>query len=84
MLRRALAALIARHASLRTTFAAIEGKPMQFVTLQDEGGLIDVTLFPGHCPPVPHLLLGPYLARGVVEDQYGVITLTAKRFELVS
>jgi DNA-directed DNA polymerase III PolC len=59
-----------------------EGKPMQFVTLEDEWGLVEVTLFPGTCPPVPHLELGPYLAAGVVEDQYGVVTLTARRFGL--
>jgi hypothetical protein len=40
-----------------------------------------VTLFPGQCPPVPRLLVGPYLAEGVVEDQLGVISLTARRFE---
>jgi DNA polymerase III alpha subunit len=59
-----------------------EGKTMQFVTLEDEWGFIDVTLFPGACPPVSYLALGPYLAEGVVEDQFGAVTLTAQRFEL--
>ena len=38
--------------------------------------------FPGACPPVSYLALGPYLAEGVVEDQFGAVTLTAHRFEL--
>jgi DNA polymerase-3 subunit alpha/error-prone DNA polymerase len=59
-----------------------EGQTMKFVTLEDEWGLVEVTLFPGTCPPVTHLELGPYLASGVVEEQYGVVTLTAHRFEL--
>ncbi|HEX5269721.1 MAG TPA: hypothetical protein VFW33_04495, partial [Gemmataceae bacterium] len=45
-----------------------KGRPMQFVTLEDEWGLIEVTLFPGACPPRPYLTLGPYLASGTVEE----------------
>jgi DNA polymerase-3 subunit alpha len=59
----------------------VDGRAMQFVTLEDEWGLIEVTLFPGTCPPVAYLTLGPYLASGIVEDQYGVLTLTARRFQ---
>jgi hypothetical protein len=54
---------------------------MQFVTLEDEWGLVEVTLFPGTCPAAPYLTLGPYLAAGVVEEQYGVLTVTARSFE---
>jgi DNA-directed DNA polymerase III PolC len=57
------------------------GRDMQFITLEDEWGLTDVTLFPGTCPLVGHLTLGPYVATGIVEDQYDVVTLTAERFE---
>jgi DNA polymerase III alpha subunit len=57
-----------------------DGRTMQFVTLEDEWGLIEVTLFPGICPPIAYLTLGPYLATGVVEEQYGVRTVTARRF----
>jgi DNA polymerase III alpha subunit len=56
------------------------GRPMQFVTLEDEWGLIEVTLFPGACPPRPYLALGPYLAAGTVEECYGVLTLNARSF----
>jgi error-prone DNA polymerase len=59
-----------------------DGRAMQFITLEDEWGLTDVTLFPGTCPLVGHLTLGPYVATGIVEDQYDVVTLTAERFEL--
>src|SRR5262249_29860133 len=57
-----------------------DGRDMQFITLEDEYGLMDVTLFPGSCPLVPHLVLGPYLVTGTVEEQYDVVTLTAERF----
>ena len=59
-----------------------DGRTMQFVTLEDEWGLIEVTLFPGSCPPVAYLSLGPYVATGVVEEQYGVVTVTARSFRL--
>ena len=59
----------------------VHGSDMQFVTLEDEWGLMEITLFPGTCPLVNHLELGPYLATGVVEDQLGVITVTAWSFE---
>jgi hypothetical protein len=54
---------------------------MQFVTLQDEHGLMEMTLFPGTCPLHPYLRLGPYLVTGTVEEQYDVVTLTAEKFE---
>jgi len=58
----------------------VKGDDMQFVTLEDEGGLMEVTLFPRTCPLVNHLELGPYLVTGLVEDQLGVITVTARSF----
>ena len=60
---------------------AADGRPLQFVTLEDEYGLVEVTLFPGECPHVPYLTMGPYTATGVVEELHGVITLWARRFE---
>jgi DNA-directed DNA polymerase III PolC len=54
------------------------GRPMQFITLEDETGLVDVTLFPGNAALLPYLVLGPYLATGVVEEQYGALTLNAQ------
>jgi DNA-directed DNA polymerase III PolC len=54
------------------------GRQMQFITLEDETGLIDVTLFPGNAKLLPYLQLGPYQAVGVVEEQYGALTLNAQ------
>jgi DNA-directed DNA polymerase III PolC len=58
----------------------VDGREMQFITLEDEWGLIEVTLFPGTCSPVPYLSLGPYLATGTVEEQHGVVSVTARSF----
>jgi DNA polymerase-3 subunit alpha len=58
-----------------------DGRDMQFVTLEDEWGLIECTLFPGTCEPVAYLAMGPYTATGRVEEQFGVVTLTAEKFE---
>ena len=51
------------------------------MTLEDEHGLAEVTLFPGTCPQVPYLTMGPYTATGTVEEQCGVFTLNARSFE---
>jgi DNA-directed DNA polymerase III PolC len=56
------------------------GEEMQFVTIEDEWGLVDVTLFPRLCPPVPHLGIGPYIVEGEIDEQYDVLTVTARRF----
>jgi DNA-directed DNA polymerase III PolC len=61
-----------------------DGRPVQFVTLEDEDGLAEVTLFSGQCPQIPYLTMGPYVAGGVVEEQRGVYALTAKSFERAS
>jgi DNA polymerase III alpha subunit len=60
-----------------------KGRPMQFVTLEDEWGLIEVTLFPDSAPQTPYLTLGPYLAAGTVEEHYGVLTVNADSFRRV-
>src|SRR5262249_46261980 len=58
-----------------------QGRPMQFVTLEDEWGLMEVTLFPGSSGLAPYLTPGPYLAAGTVEDRYGVLTVNASNFQ---
>jgi len=67
-------------ATARYTFTK-DDRPLQFVSLEDEHGLAEVTLFPGTCPQLPHLTIGPYEATGMVEEQYGVFTITARSFE---
>jgi DNA-directed DNA polymerase III PolC len=59
------------------------GVEMQFITLEDEWGLMEVTLFPGTCELIANLKMGPYLATGVVDEMYGVFTITAEKLELV-
>ncbi len=57
-----------------------DGWPLQFITLEDEQGLTETTLFPDECRAIPYLTMGPYTATGVIEEQYGVCTLTAQSF----
>ncbi len=57
-----------------------DGRLLQFITLEDEQGLTETTLFPDECPSIPYLTMGPYTATGVIEEQYGVYTLTARSF----
>jgi DNA polymerase III alpha subunit len=64
-------------ASRRTTTES--GKPMQFISLEDETGLADVVLFPGNCNPIAHLSIGPYVVQGIVEEHHGVAVLAATK-----
>jgi DNA polymerase-3 subunit alpha len=75
-----VAGLVAAGRNARTQ----DGREMQFITLEDEWGLIEVNLFPGTCPLLPHLELGPYVASGIVDDHLGVPALTAHRFRIPS
>lgn len=59
----------------------VQGKPMQFLSLLDETGLADLTLMPGGAPPVTHPHLGPWMASGVVEERYDVVTLAVQAIE---
>jgi DNA-directed DNA polymerase III PolC len=86
--QRVRASELPAHVGQRVTVAGLvaasrqtateNGRQMQFITLEDETGLIDVTIFPGNAPLVPYLQLGPYQAVGVVEEQYGALTLNAQ------
>lgn len=64
-------------AARRTTTES--GKPMQFISLEDETGLADVVLFPGNCKPIAHLSIGPYVVQGIVEEHHGVPVLSATK-----
>ncbi len=57
-----------------------DGRDMQFLSLEDEWGLIEINLFPG-CPLLSHLELGPYLAEGIVNNHLDVLTINATRVE---
>jgi DNA polymerase III alpha subunit len=45
-----------------------KGLEVQFITLEDEWGLMEVTIFPGTCRLVRRLTVGPYIVEGVVEE----------------
>ena len=54
------------------------GRRMQFVTLEDETGLVELVLLPGVFAALgdPVSSPGPFLVDGVVEDDHGDVTLT--------
>ena len=60
---------------------------MLFLTMDDEFGLFEVTVFPDAMRRLGPLLgsdppYGPYVIEGTVEDQYGAVTICAQRVEL--
>jgi error-prone DNA polymerase len=54
------------------------GQAMKFITLEDTTALYDATLFPEVYRRCHHLLSPhrPYVVRGLVEEEFGVVTLT--------
>ncbi|HEU4685134.1 MAG TPA: DNA polymerase III subunit alpha [Nitrospira sp.] len=56
-----------------------DGQAMEFITLEDLTALYDATLFPDVYRRCCHLLSSsrPYIVRGLVEQEFGVTTLTA-------
>ncbi len=58
------------------------GQTMLFLTLDDEYGLFEATVFPGVYSAVGVLdRYGPYLISGWVQEQYGSVTVTAETVE---
>ena len=59
---------------------------MMFITLEDEKGLFEVTLFPPIYRKYCYMLkgCGPYVVKGKVEDQYGALTITLEMLQLCS
>ena len=57
-----------------------QGDPMEFVTLEDTTGLYETTFFPEAYRRFCHLLASdrPYLLHGVVEADFGAVTLTVR------
>ena len=56
------------------------GEPMEFATFEDTTALYDATLFPDVYRRCCHLLStdSPYVLRGLVEEHFGVATLTVQ------
>jgi DNA polymerase-3 subunit alpha/error-prone DNA polymerase len=55
-----------------------KGEPMEFLTFEDETGLVETTFFPEAYRRFCHLLdrERPYLLSGKVEEDWGAVTLT--------
>ncbi len=62
-----------------------KGEPMVFLTLEDEDGVVETTLFPDAYRRWGHVLrdAGPFIAEGTVERHHGVATLTVERLKRV-
>lgn len=58
-------------------------EPMQFATFDDGHGLVECVLFPDVYRERAHVLFdqGPFLWRGVVEEEFGVQTVTVTHLE---
>ena len=67
------------------TVSTKTGEVMEFLTFEDETGLVETTFFPGIYNRYAHVLDSgrPYLLEGLVESDYGAVTLTVKRVEPV-
>ena len=62
------------------------GEPMEFMTLEDQTGMYDATLFPTTYRRYCHLLnTNPaYMLTGLVEEHFSTVTLTVKELELLT
>jgi DNA polymerase-3 subunit alpha/error-prone DNA polymerase len=62
-----------------------QGEPMEFVTFEDETGVVETVFFPEayrrFCDVLEYRR--PYLLDGQVEEDYGAITLTVSRATLI-
>jgi DNA polymerase III subunit alpha len=69
----------------KTTVVKRSGEPMKFMTLEDETGLVEITLFPQVYAAYGGRLLsrGPYLVQGLVEDDHGAVSVTAESLVLI-
>ena len=58
-----------------------KGEPMEFLTFEDQTGLVETTFFPEAYRRFCHLLdrERPYLLEGKVEEDWGAVTLTVEK-----
>jgi error-prone DNA polymerase len=63
-----------------------KGEPMEFVTLEDQTGLYDATVFPNTYRRYCHLLATnqAYVVTGLVEEQFSTVTLTVRELQLLA
>jgi len=86
---RHLARLVGRRVRIagvleaRRTTQTQKGRRMMFLTLDDEYGLFEASVFPDVCATSRHVgSYGPYIIAGRVEEKYDTVTLTADRITL--
>ena len=75
-----IAGVLEAHRTARTS----NGTTMQFLTMDDEFGLFEVTLFPNTIRAAQRILggYGPYIIIGRTDQQYGTITVSAQSISL--
>ena len=61
----------------------LKDEPMEFATFDDGDGLIETVLFPDIYRERGHVLFdqGPFIFRGKVEEEFGVVTLTVTHLD---
>jgi DNA polymerase-3 subunit alpha/error-prone DNA polymerase len=61
------------------------GDPMEFLTFEDQTGIVETTFFPQAYRRFCHMIdhNRPYLLTGKVEEDWGAVTLTVDRVERI-
>ena len=62
------------------------GDPMEFLTFEDQTGIVETTFFPQAYRRFCHMIdrNRPYLLTGKVEEDWGAITLTVSRVDRIN
>lgn len=63
-----------------------QGEPMEFMTLEDQTGMYDATVFPNMYRQYCHLLTTnqAYVVTGLVEEHFSTVTVTVKTLQLLT
>lgn len=63
-----------------------KGEPMEFMTLEDQTGMYDATVFPNTYRQYCHLLAPnqAYVVTGLVEEHFTTFTVTVRSLRLLS
>jgi DNA polymerase-3 subunit alpha/error-prone DNA polymerase len=63
-----------------------KGDPMEFLTFEDETGIVETTFFPQAYRRFCHIIdrQRPYLLTGKVEEDWGALTLTVEKAERIT
>ena len=65
--------------------STLKGEPMEFITFEDETGLLECTFFPEPYRRFCHMLdhQRPYIIEGKVEEDYGAFTITVEAVDRI-